>query len=79
MEPTIDRALKAVKGGTFKADDYGQYSLMRHKGSELAPLGTFASKVPADLVTKVKAKEKDILDGKFKVPVVESEPKSTAK
>jgi basic membrane lipoprotein Med (substrate-binding protein (PBP1-ABC) superfamily) len=79
MEPTIDRALKAVKGGTFKADDYGQYSLMRHKGSELAPLGTFASKVPADLVTKVKAKETDILDGKFKVPVVESEPKSTAK
>ena len=26
MEPTIDRALKAVKAGTFKAEDYGQYS-----------------------------------------------------
>ena len=79
MEPTIDRALKAVKGNTFKADDYGQYSLMKYKGSELAPLGTFASKVPADLVTRVKAKEKDILDGKFKVAVVETEPKSTAR
>ena len=79
MEPTIDRALKAVKGNTFKADDYGQYSLMKYKGSELAPLGTFASKVPADLVARVKAKEKDILDGKFKVAVVETEPKSTAK
>src|SRR6186713_3485808 len=67
MEPTIDRALKAVKGNTFKAEDYGQYSLMKYKGSELAPLGTFASKVPADLVARVKAKEKDILDGKFKV------------
>jgi basic membrane protein A and related proteins len=79
MEPTIDRALKAVKGGTFKAEDYGQYSLMKHKGSELAPLGTFASKVPADLQAKVKARAKEILDGKFKVAVVETEPKSTAK
>ena len=79
MEPTIDRAIKAVKGGTFKAEDYGQYSLMKHKGSELAPLGTFDGKVPAAVMTKVKAKEKDILDGKFKVPVVETEPKSTAK
>jgi basic membrane lipoprotein Med (substrate-binding protein (PBP1-ABC) superfamily) len=79
MEPTIDRAIKAVKGGTFKADDYGQYSLMKYKGSELAPLGTFEGKVPAAVMTKVKAKEKDILDGRFKVPVVETEPKSTAK
>jgi basic membrane lipoprotein Med (substrate-binding protein (PBP1-ABC) superfamily) len=79
MEPTIDRALKAVKAGTFKAEDYGQYSLMKYQGSELAPLGTFAAKVPADLQAKVKAKEKDIRDGRFKVAVVETEPKSTAK
>jgi basic membrane lipoprotein Med (substrate-binding protein (PBP1-ABC) superfamily) len=79
MEPTIDRAIKAVKGGTFKAEDYGQYSLMKYKGSELAPLGTFEGKVPAAVMTKVKAKERDILDGKYKVPVVETEPKSTAK
>ncbi len=52
---------------------------MKHKGSELAPLGTFASKVPADLQAKVKARAKEILDGKFKVAVVETEPKSTAK
>jgi len=79
MEPTIERALKAVKGGTFKAEDYGQYSLMKYKGSELAPLGTFAGKVPAELQAKVKAKERDILEGRFKVPVIETEPKSTAK
>ena len=79
MEPTIDTAIKTVKAGSFKAEDYGQYSLMRNKGSQLAPLGTFAAKVPADLQAKVKAKEKDMLDGKFKVAVVETEPKSTAK
>ena len=79
MEPTIDRAIAAVKANTFKPEDYGQYSLMKNKGSELAPLGTFASKVPADLQAKVKAKEKEILDGKLKVAVVETEPKSTTK
>src|SRR6476661_3698034 len=79
MEPTIDRAIGAVKSNAFKAEDYGQYSLMKNKGSELAPLGTFASKVPADLQAKVKAKEREILDGKLKVAVVETEPKSTTK
>ena len=58
-----------MKGGKFKAEDYGQYSMMKHKGSELAPLGTFEAKVPEDLMEKVTAKEKAILDGKFTVKV----------
>jgi basic membrane lipoprotein Med (substrate-binding protein (PBP1-ABC) superfamily) len=77
MEPTIGAALAKVKAGQFKNEDYGQYSLMKVKGAELAPLGTFEGKVPADVMTKVKAKERAILDGKFTVKVVETEPKST--
>ena len=79
MEPTIDVALKMVKSGQFKAEDLGKYSMMQFKGSELAPLGSFEKKIPADLVAKVKAKEKAILDGKFVVKVDDSQPKSTAK
>lgn len=79
MEPTVDMAIKAVKAGSFKADDYGVYSTMKHKGSELAPLGTFASKVPADLVAKVKAKEAAIREGKFTVKVDDNQPKPSAK
>ncbi|MFG0231613.1 BMP family protein [Achromobacter sp. 413638] len=79
MEPTIDAALKQVKAGAFKADDYGQYSLMKHKGSSLAPLGTFAGKIPADLIAKVEAKQKAILDGSFSVKVNDKEPKSSAR
>jgi len=79
MEPTIDAALKAVKGGTFKAEDYGHYSMMKHKGSSLSPLGTFEGKVPAEIVAKVKAREADILAGKFTVKVDDTQPKSTAK
>ena len=79
MEPTIDLALKQVKDGKFKAEDFGVYSTMKWKGSELAPLGTFAKKVPADLVAKVEAKQKAILAGTFTVKVDDSQPKPTAK
>lgn len=77
MEPTVAAALAKIKSGQFKNEDYGSYSLMKYKGAELAPLGTFEGKVPADVMAKVKAKEKAILDGKFVVKVVETEPKST--
>jgi basic membrane lipoprotein Med (substrate-binding protein (PBP1-ABC) superfamily) len=79
MEPTIDLAIKAVKEGKFKADDYGVYSTMKHKGSELSPLGTFEARLPKDLVEKVRAKEKAIQDGKFSVKVDDNAPKGSAK
>ena len=79
MEPTIDHAIKLAKDGQFKPEDYGQYSTMKYKGSALAPLGTFESKIPAELVAKVRAREKEILDGTFTVKVDDTQPKSTAR
>jgi basic membrane lipoprotein Med (substrate-binding protein (PBP1-ABC) superfamily) len=79
MEPTIERALEAVRGGAFKAEDYGQYSMMKFKGSELSPLGSFESRIPADLVRRVREREKAILDGKFTVKVDDAAPKPTAR
>jgi basic membrane lipoprotein Med (substrate-binding protein (PBP1-ABC) superfamily) len=79
FEPSADRAIKMVKDGKFTAEDYGPYSMMKHKGSSLAPLGTFEKKIPAELVAKVRAKEKAIQDGKFSVKVDDKQPKSTAK
>ena len=75
MQPTIDLALKQVREGTFKPAEFGEYSMMKHKGSSLAPLGTFESKIPAELKARVEAKQKAILDGSFEVKVVDSEPK----
>ena len=79
MEPTIERALEAIKKGAFKAEDYGSFSMMKYKGSELSPLGSFESRIPADLVKKVRDKEKAILDGTFTVKVDDGQPKPTAK
>ncbi len=75
MQPTVDEAIKQVKAGTFKAADFGPYSMMKHNGSSLAPLGTFESKVPADLKKKVADKQAEILAGKFTVKVNDAQPK----
>ena len=75
MQPTVDEAIKQVKAGTYKAADFGPYSTMKYKGSSLAPLGTFESKVPADLKKKVADKQAEILAGKFAVKVNDAQPK----
>ncbi|GAA6141116.1 BMP family protein [Hydrogenophaga sp. 5NK40-0174] len=77
MEPTIDRAISLAREGKFKAEDYGQYSMMKYKGSELAPLGSFEGKVPAELMTRVSTKQADILAGKFTVKIDDGQPKSS--
>ena len=77
FEPTLDAAIAAVKAGTFKADDYGQYSFMKAGGSSLAPLGTFDGKVPAEVKAMVAEKEAAIRAGSFTVAIDDNEPKSS--
>ncbi len=75
--PTLDAAIAAIKGGSFKADDYGQYSFMKAGGSSLAPLGTFDGKVSAEVKAKVAEKEAAIKAGTFAVAIDDNEPKSS--
>jgi len=79
FEPSADRAIKLARDGKFTAEDYGPYSMMKHKGSSLAPLGTFEKKIPADVVAKMRAKEKAIGEGKFTVKVDDNQPKASFK
>lgn len=74
MEPTIDRAIKIVMEGRFEAADYGQYSQMASGGASLV---MDEKLVPADVVTAVREKEKEIADGLFRVNVNDAEPKSS--
>jgi basic membrane protein A and related proteins len=73
MEPTIDRAIANVAGGTFEAADYGQYSFMAYGGGSLV---MDESLVPADVVAKVKEREGEIMDGLFRVNVNDARPVS---
>jgi len=76
MEPTIDRVVKNVLTGSFEPADYGVYSFMAHGGASLSELDP--KLVPADVIALVRAKEKDILEGAFRVNINDAEPKSTA-
>jgi basic membrane lipoprotein Med (substrate-binding protein (PBP1-ABC) superfamily) len=74
MEPTIDRALAAVKAGRFEPIDYGQYSFMAFGGASLA----YDPKlVPEAVLAEVKKVEADILAGLFRVNVNDAEPVSS--
>jgi basic membrane protein A and related proteins len=73
MEPTIDRAIANVAGGTFEAADYGQYSFMAYGGGSLV---MDENLVPADVVAKVKEREGEIMDGLFRVNVNDARPVS---
>jgi basic membrane lipoprotein Med (substrate-binding protein (PBP1-ABC) superfamily) len=77
FEPTLNAAVAAIQGGTFKADNYGTYSFMNAGGCSLAPLGTFEGKVPAEVMAKVAEKEAAIKDGSFTVAIDDTEPKSS--
>jgi basic membrane lipoprotein Med (substrate-binding protein (PBP1-ABC) superfamily) len=74
MEPTIDRAIAAVKAGRFEPIDYGQYSFMAFGGASLA---YDAKLVPEAVLAEVKKVEADILAGLFRVNVNDAEPVSS--
>ncbi len=69
MEPTVQAVIGKVRAGQYRAQDFGPLSYMRAKGSSLSPLGTFEGKVPPELIKRVRAKEADILSGRFVVAV----------
>lgn len=73
MEPTIDRAIAAVAGGTFEAADYGQYSFMGYGGGSLVVDKTLVS---AEVLTKVEETEAAIKEGMFRVNVNDARPVS---
>src|SRR5688500_6596059 len=75
MEPTIDRAIAAVRDGTFKAEDYGVYSYMEHGGGSLAAMDP--ALVPQEVIDAVTAKEAEIKSGAFKVEVNDAEPQAS--
>ncbi|MBN9070237.1 MAG: BMP family protein [Rhizobiales bacterium] len=75
FEPTLGAAVSKVKEGSFKADDYGVYSLMKAGGCSLAPYGTFEDKIPADIKEKVAQRAQAIKDGTFTVAINDGEPK----
>ena len=76
MEPTIDRAIEGRDGGhASRPPTMGPFSYMAHGGASLAARRRSSS--PAGRAKLVKDKEKEIIDGLFRVNVNDAEPKAS--
>jgi len=74
MDPTLSYLIAQVTAGTFTSQDLKDFSMMGKGGASLAPYHNLESKLPADLVTKVKAREEEIKSGLFRVDIDEAQP-----
>ena len=77
MEGAINYAIEQVKAGTFKAEDYRDWTMMAKGGATLSPYYEFDTKIDADIKQKVADLSAQIKAGSFTVEINDSEPKST--
>ena len=77
MDPTVEYLVKQVAAGTFTAQDLKDFSMMGKGGASLASFHDTESKIPADLLEAVMAKEEEIKTGMFRVDVDEAQPEGS--
>jgi basic membrane lipoprotein Med (substrate-binding protein (PBP1-ABC) superfamily) len=76
MWPTIEYCIEMVKKDAWVAQDLGEWSMMAKGGARLAPFHGFEDKLSDELIEEVRDLEERILDGTFRVPIVEDPPTS---
>ncbi len=77
MEAAVNHAVAMVKAGTFKAEDYREWTMMAKGGASLSPYYEFDAKIPADVKAEVAKAAGAIKSGAMTVEIDDSEPKST--
>jgi len=74
MTPTVEYVVNQVTAKVYTAQDLKDFSMVAKGGASLAPFHATESKIPADLLTKVKEKEDQIKSGLFRVDIDENQP-----
>ena len=77
MDAAVNHAINRVKAGSFKAEDYKEWTMMGKGGASLSPFYEFEKTIPADIKAKVNETAKAIKAGSFSVKINDNEPKST--
>jgi basic membrane lipoprotein Med (substrate-binding protein (PBP1-ABC) superfamily) len=72
--PTLEYLIKQVKAKAYTAQDLKDFSMFAKGGAYLSPWHSTESKIPADLLAKIKTKEDQIKNGEFRVNINDSEP-----
>lgn len=76
MTPTVEYVLRQVASGAYTAQDLKDFSMVAKGGASLAAFHAVESKIPADLLAKVKEKEAQIKNGLFRVDIDEAQPQA---
>jgi basic membrane protein A len=74
LTPTVDYLISQIKSGSYTAMDLKDFSMFAKGGASLAPYHNTESKLPAELLAAVKAKEEAIRAGLFRVDISETQP-----
>ena len=74
MTPTVDYVISQVTAKSYTAQDLKDFSMMAKGGATLAPYHGLDSKMPADLLAKVKDTQTQIMQGLFRVDINEGQP-----
>jgi basic membrane lipoprotein Med (substrate-binding protein (PBP1-ABC) superfamily) len=74
MRPTAQFVIDQVKKGAYTAQDLKDFSMMVKGGASLAPFHSWADKLPADVKDLVQKRMDEIIAGKFRVDINESDP-----
>ncbi|HHY94012.1 MAG TPA: BMP family ABC transporter substrate-binding protein [Firmicutes bacterium] len=77
MRPTVQYVIGQVKGGAYAAQDLKDFSMMAKGGARLAPFHSFEDKLPKDVMELVSKKEQEIIQGLFRLPILEEAPTTT--
>ena len=77
MENALNYAIGQVKAGTFKAENYKEWTMMQKGGASLSPFYEFDDRIPAAAKAKVEEVKGKIMSGDFVVDINDDEPKST--
>lgn len=74
MTPTVEYVIKQVAAGAFTAQDLKDFSMVAKGGAYLADFHGMDSKIPAEVLAKVKEVEASIKNGTFRVDIKENTP-----
>ena len=77
MEEAINHAINQTQSVNIKAEDYNNWTMMAKGGATLSPYYEFDDKIPGSVKTQVANLSNDIINGKFTVEIIDTEPKST--
>ncbi|MEH6477636.1 MAG: hypothetical protein V7727_18230, partial [Sneathiella sp.] len=77
MENAIEYAIDQVNAGTFKAENYKEWTMMQKGGASLSSFYEFDDKISAATKAKVAELAAQIKAGKHVVEINDDQPKST--